>query len=115
MPTLPFLQWIKPFSASLLSLSLIAACGGSGPPQFAKAHPNAFSADREEISLDDGCAPLRSRFESVIDWMNCVGAALGAPPDGEASETSSVRYASISRRPKIASSEHAGENSLPGP
>jgi hypothetical protein len=33
----------------------------------------------------------------VIDWTNCVSAALGAPQSGEASDSSSFKFASRTR------------------
>jgi hypothetical protein len=117
MPASQYLQWIRSLSAVVLSLRLLAACGVSDSPQTATAYSNTYNGDRPEASLDDGCAPLRSPVVSAIGWMNCVGAALGSPPNGEAGDSTSVRYAStISRRPKTASSAHADdEKSLRGP
>jgi hypothetical protein len=98
MYTLLYLQCIRPISWGLLSLGLLAACGGSGSPQTATAYPNMNNRDRQGVSLDDGCAPAKSPFASVIDWTNCVGAALGAPQSGEASDSSSFKLASRTRQ-----------------
>jgi hypothetical protein len=97
MLTLQHLKWIGPISGNLLSLSLLAACGGSSSPQTVTAYQNTYNGDRREVSLDDGCAPQKSPFSSVTGWMNCVGAALGAPPNGEASDSPSFMYASKTR------------------
>jgi hypothetical protein len=97
MYTLQYLQWIRPISEGLLSLGLLTACGGSGSPLTVTAYPNMNNRDRQEVSLDDGCAPAKSPFASVIDWTNCVGAALGAPQSGEAGDSSSLKFASRTR------------------
>jgi hypothetical protein len=81
----------------LLSLSLLAACGGSGSPLTVTANPTMNNRERQEVSLDEGCAPAKSPFASVIDWTNCVGTALGAPQSGEASDSSSFKFASRTR------------------
>jgi hypothetical protein len=94
MYTLQCLQCIIRISGGLLSLGLLAACGGSGSPLTVTANANMNNSDRQEVSLDDSCAPAKSPFASVIDWTNCVGAALGAPQSGEASESSSFKFAS---------------------
>ena len=93
MPILQNLQWTGPITGSLLSLSLLAACGGSGAAQPVTAYQNTYSRDRLEVSLDDFCAPNNSPFASVSGWMNCVGAALAAPLNAETSDPFSFRYA----------------------
>jgi hypothetical protein len=97
MCALQYLQCIRPISGGLLSLGLLAACGGSGPPLTLTAYPNLNNRDRQEVPLDDGCAPAKSPFASKIDWTNCVGAALGAPQSGWASDSSSFKVASRTR------------------
>jgi hypothetical protein len=97
MYNLQYLQCIIPISGGLLSLGLLAACGGSDSPLTVTANPNMNNSDRQEVSLDDGCAPAKSPFASVIDWTNCVGAALGAPQSGEASDFPSIKFASRTR------------------
>jgi hypothetical protein len=92
-----YLQCIRSISGGLLSFGLLAACGGSGSPLTTTAYPNMNNRDRQEVSLDDGCAPAKSPFASVIDWTNCVGAALGAPQSGEAGDFSSIKVASRTR------------------
>jgi hypothetical protein len=77
----------------LLSLSLLAACGGSGVPQPPTAYQNTYIRDRQDVSLDEFCAPKNSPFASAVDWMNCVGAALAAPANAESSDPFSFRYA----------------------
>jgi hypothetical protein len=97
MYTLRYLQCIRPISGGLLSLGLLAACGGPGSPLAVTASPNMNNRDRQGVSLDDGCAPTKSPFASVMDWTNCVGAALGAPQSGEASDSFSFKLASRTR------------------
>jgi hypothetical protein len=94
MPTLQYRQWTRPLSASLLSISVLAGCGGPGSPEIAMAGENTQSSDRQEAALDDGCRSEKSRFASMVDWMICVGAALGPPLEGEANDPSSFMYAS---------------------
>ena len=97
MYALQYLQCIKPISGGLLSLGLLAACGGSGSTLTVTAYPNMNKGDRQEVSLDDGCAPAKSPFASVMEWTNCVGAALGAPQSGEAGDSTSLKFASRTR------------------
>jgi hypothetical protein len=97
MYALQYLRCIRPIAGGLLSFGLLAACGGSGSPLTVTADPNMNSRDRRQVSLDDGCAPAKSPFASMIDWTNCVGAALGAPQSGEASDSSSFKFASRTR------------------
>jgi hypothetical protein len=95
MRTLQCSRWIRPICGGLLSLSLLGSCGGTSPPQtVTAADPNTYDKDRQEVSLNDGCAGERAPFASVVEWLNCVGAALGAPLNGEANDSSSLRYAS---------------------
>ena len=94
MPTLQHLHWVRPISGSLLSFSLLAACGGIHSAQTVTASQNTYSRNRQEISLDDGCAPEKSPFASAVDWMNCVGAALGAPQSSNDGNSASFTYAS---------------------
>jgi|HubBroStandDraft_1064217.scaffolds.fasta_scaffold00584_10 hypothetical protein len=96
MYTIQYLQRIRPISG-LLSLGLLAACGGSGSPLTATANPNTNNTDPQDVSLDDACAPVKSPFASVIDYANCMGAALGAPQSGEAGDSSSFKLASRTR------------------
>jgi hypothetical protein len=93
MPILQNLQWTGPITGSLLSLSLLAACGGSGSAQPVTAYQNTYSRDRLEVSLDEFCAPKNSPFTSVAGWMNCAGVALAAPINAETSDPFSFRYA----------------------
>jgi hypothetical protein len=97
MPILQNLKWTSPIPGSLLSLGLLAACGGSSLPQPVTAYQNTYTRDRQEVSPDDFCAPERAPFASVAGWMNCVGDALAAPVNAEASDPSSFRYASSTR------------------
>jgi hypothetical protein len=94
MPVLQYSRWMTPISGSLLSLSLLGACGGSSPPQTVAAYPSTYDGDRQQVSLNDGCSREESPFASVVGWLNCVGAALGAPLNGEDDDSSSFRYAS---------------------
>jgi hypothetical protein len=93
MRILQNLQWTGPITGSLLSLILLAACGGSGSAQPVKAYQNTYIRDRLEVSLDDFCAPQNSPFASVSGWMTCVGVALTAPVNAETSDPFSYRYA----------------------
>jgi hypothetical protein len=93
MPTKQNLQWTRPVTGSLLSLSLLAACGGSRSPQPLTAYQNTYIGDRQEVSLDELCGPEKS-LASVAGWVNCVGAALAAPVNAEGSDPTSLRYAS---------------------
>jgi hypothetical protein len=87
------LQWTGPTTGSLLSLILLAACGGPGSAPPATAYQNTYIRDRLEVSVDDLCAPKNSPFASAAGWMNCAGAALAAPVNAETSDPFSFRYA----------------------
>jgi hypothetical protein len=94
MPALQYSRWMTPISGSLLSLILLGSCGGSGPPQTVAAYPDTHDSDLQEVSLSDSCPRRESPFASVVEWLNCVGAALGAPLNGEDNDSSSFKYAS---------------------
>ena len=97
MPISQNLQWIRRISGGLLAVGVLAACGGSVSPQAMAAYQNTRIGERPGVSADDFCALEKSPFASVVDWMNCAGAALGESTNGENSDSLSLKYASRTR------------------
>jgi hypothetical protein len=97
MPALQRLRWIGLISANVISLNLLMACHGPHPPRTAMTDLNTQDSGGQEALPEDACAPLRSPVVSVVDWMNCVGAALGAPRPGEVRDSSPAVYSARTR------------------
>jgi len=92
MSNFTYRQCLGLVASGSLFLILLAACDNSELAQNAADSPKTYAVASPERAMSDYCAPAMSPFRSVVDLMNCVGAALGEQPPGEPS--SSIIYLS---------------------